>query len=67
MVTKAELTERKRGKGGSVVRLADGRIVVVKDLMQRATYNQPDRIGVGAPDSGLAFGVRLSDIVAIVG
>lgn len=65
-VTKAQLTERKRGKGGTMLRLTDGRIVVVKDLMQRANYNQPDRIGVGSPDNGLAFGVSLADVAAIV-
>lgn len=66
-VTKAQLTERKRGKGGSVVRLTDGRVVVVKDLMQRANYNKPDRIGVGSPDNGLAFGVALADVEEVIG
>ena len=65
-VTKAQLTERKRGKGGSVVRLTDGRVVVVKDLMQRANYNKPDRIGVGSPDNGLAFGVALADVAEVI-
>lgn len=66
-ITKDQLTERKRGKGGTLVRLTDGRTVVVKDLMQRVGYDKPTRIGVGLPDSGLAFGVELSDVVAIVG
>lgn len=66
-ITKADLTERTRGKGGTMLRLRDGRTVVVKDLMQRANYNKPDRIGVGSPDDGLAFGVALADVEAIIG
>jgi hypothetical protein len=65
-VTKAQLTERKRGKGGSTVRLTDGRIVVVKDLMQRPNYAKPDRIGVGFSGSGLAFGVSLADVAEVI-
>jgi hypothetical protein len=66
MVTKDQLTARKRGKGGTVLRLTDGRIVVVKDMMQRATYYKPDRIGVGSPDDGLAFGITLDQIAEII-
>jgi hypothetical protein len=65
-VSKANLTERTRGKGGTMLRLTDGRVVVVKDLMQRANYNKPDRIGVGSPDNGLAFGVSLADIAEVL-
>ena len=63
ITTKAQLTERKRGQGGTMVRVAgrDGTFVV-KDLMQRQQYNKPDRIGVGPTDRGLAFGVSLADV-----
>jgi len=71
VVTKGELSERRRGRGGSIVRLRTphplwGDTVVVKDLMERATQRRPDRIGVGPLDRGVAFGVSLSDIEAIV-
>jgi hypothetical protein len=66
MIQKADLTERKSGKGGTLLRLRDGREVVVKDLMQRGTYNKPTRIGVGSPTDGLAFGVELDDIGFII-
>ena len=71
MISKAQLVERKRGKGGTVVRLRTphplwGDTVVVKDLMRRRGYDRPDRVGVGPADRGIAFGVALSDIEAIV-
>ena len=63
MITKAQLTERKRGKGGTLVRIhGDPTVYVVKDLMQRKGYDKPDRIGIGPLDRGVAFGVTLSDI-----
>jgi hypothetical protein len=71
MIVKGQLTERKRGKGGTTVILKTphptwGDEVVVKDLMQRKTFDRPGRIGVGPADRGIAFSVRLSDIAAIV-
>ena len=71
MISKDQLTERKRGKGGTTVRLRTphpvwGSVVVIKDLMDRAGYDRPDRVGVGPADRGIAFGVALSDIEAIV-
>jgi hypothetical protein len=71
VIDKSQLTERTRGKGGSVVKLRKphpvwGGTVVVKDLMSRRTYDKPDRIGVGPADRGIAFSVALSDIDAIV-
>ena len=41
-------------------------IVVIKDKMDRKTYDRPDRIGVGPLDRGIAFSVALADIEAIV-
>ena len=71
MITKDQLTERRRGRGGSVVRLRTphpvwGDTVVVKDLMQRRSYDRADRVGVGPADQGVAFGVPLADIEAIL-
>jgi hypothetical protein len=71
MITKDQLTEQRRGKGGTVVRLRTphpvwGDTVVVKDLMQRRTYDRPDQVGVGPAGRGIAFGVSLTDIEAIV-
>ena len=69
-ITKSDLTERTRGKGGTVVRLRTphqtwGDTLVVKDLMQRKGCS-PTRIGVGPVDRGIAFGVELPDIESIV-
>jgi hypothetical protein len=69
-ITKSDLTERTRGKGGTIVRLRTphptwGDTVVVKDLMQRRGCS-PTRIGVGPLDRGIAFGVELPDIESIV-
>jgi len=71
VISKAQLVERKRGKGGTVVRLRTphplwGDTVVVKDLMDRRGYDRPDRVGVGPADRGITFGVSLADIEAIV-
>lgn len=71
MISKNELTARERGTGGTVVRLRTphavwGDTVVVKDLMDRGGYDKPDRVGVGPAHRGIAFGVALSDIEAIV-
>ena len=71
MISKDMLTEQKRGSGGTVVRLRTphprwGDTVVVKDLMRRRGYDRPDRVGVGPADRGIAFGVALEDIEAIV-
>ena len=75
MTTKAQLTERKRGKGGTLVRI--GRIVretpigpitygagvyVVKDLFARANFNKPNEVAIGPVDRGIAFGVSLDEI-----
>jgi hypothetical protein len=35
---------------------------IVKDTMDRKTYNKPDRVGIGPEDLGIAFGIALSDI-----
>ena len=43
-----------------------GDTLVVKDLMDRPGYDRPDRVGVGPVDKGIAFGVSLADIAAIV-
>ena len=71
MITKAQLTERKRGKGGTTVRLREphpqwGDTVVIKDLMSRRGYDRPDRVGVGPGDRGVTFRVALAEIEAIV-
>jgi len=71
MISKDQLTERKRGRGGSTVRLRTphpvwGDTVVVKDLMNRKGFDRPDRIGVGPAHRGIAFGVALEDVAAIV-
>lgn len=74
-ITKAMLTERKRGKGGSVITIRSGSWsarfgvgpFVVKDLMQRRNFDKPDLIGVGPADRGIAFGVSLADVEAIIG
>jgi hypothetical protein len=71
MITKDMLRAGKRGKGRTVVRLRTphpvwGHIVVVKDLMNRTGLDRPDRIGVGPPHRGIAFGVALSDVEAIL-
>ena len=56
---------------GTTVRILDARpsldlpagsLVIVKDTMDRATYNKPNRIGVGPADRGVAFGVALARI-----
>lgn len=69
-VTKAQLTERKRGKGGSVVtvkagswsaRFGVGPFVVI-DLFERKNYTKPDEIGVKPLDGGLAHGIKVADI-----
>lgn len=70
MISKAQLTERKRGKGGTMVRIRTphptwGDTVVVKDLMQRKGLS-PTRIGVGPTDRGIAFGVELADIAEVL-
>ena len=63
MVTKEQLTERKRGKGGTLVRRkGDPTVYVVKDLMQRKSYDRPGRIGIGPLDRDLARGVMLDQI-----
>jgi hypothetical protein len=69
-IQKADLTERKRGIGGTMVRLAVphptwGDTVVVKDLMQRKGCS-PTRIGVGPTDRGIAFGVELVAIAEVL-
>lgn len=69
-VTKADLTERRRGKGGTLVKVVGGKwasdeTLVVKDLMQRKTFDMPNRIGVGPLDRGFAFGVTLDEIVLV--
>ena len=77
-VTKAQLTEQRRGKGGTLVVLrrdyadtlipkvgayADPHeVLVVKDLMERKNYSKPNRIGVGPLWSGIAFGVELDQV-----
>jgi hypothetical protein len=60
-VTKDQLTERKRGKGGTIV-LHRGQRYVVKDLMARKSYDEPGRIAIGPEDRGIAFGVALSEL-----
>jgi hypothetical protein len=70
MITK-DMRAQRRGRGGTVVRLRTphpvwGDVVVVKDLMDRAGYGRPDHIGVGPSDRGVAFGVSLEEIDAIV-
>lgn len=65
--TKQQLTERWRGKGGTLVRVVAGKwaseeVMVVKDLMARKSWNKPDRVGVGPLDRGIAFGVGLDEI-----
>ena len=60
-VTKDQLTERKRGKGGTIV-IHRGQRVVVKDLMARKQYNIPTRVGVGPEDRGIAWGAELADL-----
>jgi hypothetical protein len=60
-VTKEQLTERKRGKGGTIV-YARGQRLVVKDLMTRKNYDRPGRIGVGPEDRGYAFSVELDEV-----
>ena len=75
MITKDQLTERKRGKGGTLVRIGRieretpiGTVVrgpgtfVVKDLFARRNYNKPDEVGIGPVDRGIAFSVRLDEI-----
>ena len=47
------------------IRYDDRTWFVVKDLFDRKSYDRPDHVGVGLPDSGLTFGVLLSDIVEI--
>ena len=71
MISKDQLTERRGGRGGTVVRLRTphplwGDTVVIKDLMDRRGYDRAERVGVGPADRGIAFGVALSDIEAIV-
>ena len=71
MISKDQLTEQKRGRGGSVVRLRTphpvwGDTVVIKDLMSRRGYDRPDRVGVGPGDRGVTFRVALAEIEAIV-
>jgi hypothetical protein len=63
MTAKAQLTERRRGKGGTLVTVrGKSGVFVVKDLMNRKSYDRPDRIGVGRETDGLAIGVPLSDV-----
>lgn len=71
MISKDRLKERQRGRGGTVVRLRTphpvwGDTVVVKDLMNGRGYDRPDRVGVGPADRGVAFGVALTEIEAIL-
>ena len=71
MITKDQLRARRRGKGGTVVRLRTphpvwGDTVVVKDLLNRESYDRPDHVGVGPAHRGIAFGVALCEIDAIV-
>jgi hypothetical protein len=72
MTTKDQLTEQKRGKGGTIVRyngLVDPALqrdtYVVKDLMTRKSYDRPDRVGIGPADIGVAFGVSLADLTVV--
>ena len=60
-MTKDQLTERKRGKGGTIV-YVHGQRLVVKDLMTRKNYNRPSRIGVGPEDRGIAWSVELDEV-----
>lgn len=60
-VSKDQLTARTRGKGGTIVRWR-GQTLVVKDMMQRSTYNKPDRVGVGPVDKGVAWSADLADL-----
>lgn len=72
-ITKADLTERKRGKGGSVLvvkagtwsaRYGVGPFVVI-DLFERKNYTKPDQIGVKPLDGGLAHGIAVADIASV--
>jgi len=73
VTAKADLTARKRGKGGSIVTIKANTWsarygvgpFVVKDLMERKNCNVPDQIGVGPEDRGLAHGVLLADIWSV--
>lgn len=70
VTTKDQLTARTRGKGGTLIRVVCGKwaseaTMVVKDLMDRKTWNKPDRIGVGPLDRGIAFGVTLDEIEVV--
>lgn len=38
---------------------------IVKDMMDRATYNKPDRVGIGPRDRGVAFGANLRDLTIV--
>ena len=65
MITKAELSK------GTTVELTTphprwGSTVIVKDLMDRKSWNKPTRIGVGPADRGIAFGVELDRIARVV-
>lgn len=64
MVTKAQLTERKRGKGGSIVRVRGkaGEFVVKWLWVRRGVDERPDTIAVGRVNDGLALSVPLADV-----
>ena len=72
MTTKDQLTGRKRGKGGTLVRytgaddgpmwLAPDEVYVVKDLMARKSWNKPNRVRIGPLDRGWAIGVQLDPV-----
>lgn len=78
---KAGLTERKRGKGGTVVRLVVDPMTVapirntagsiqrdtyvVKDLYARRSYLKPDQIAIGPEDLGVAFSVSMCDVEVV--
>jgi len=64
MTTKGDLRATKRGRLGTLVRY-QGRVYVVKDLMDRVGYNRPERVGIGPEDRGIAFGVSLADIEVV--
>ena len=73
-ITKSDLTARTRGKGGTIITIRPDTHsarygigpFVVKDLFQRKTYDRPGEIAVGPEDRGIAWGIRLEDIDAIV-
>ena len=64
--TRIVLTDEAQARLAKVEPVMVRESYIIKDLMERKTYNKPGHIGIGPDNMGLAWGISFADIAEIV-